>query len=303
MNPYEPKEIGQAMWVTNETTAPSRKWNPSAAVPWLLTIAWVGVGVAMPWLQVAKTHSFAVKIVILVLAWTLWVGVAVSLLVPSSVSLTAARALVPVALACSIISGNALAILAAALSQVLILRGDVCDHLVRGSAYGDEKRFVLRTPVPYMAPATVAWALLVVSAIGGPILLAAKAWIAGAILCVIAAVLGRSVPLRLHRLSRRWLVIVPAGLVVHDHLVLAETFMVRTAHLQSLEQRTVAGDEADLTGGVLGMRLTVAIDPADKVVLSPLTQRMLGTTEALHVRSFAIAPRRCAEAFTALTAG
>lgn len=291
------------MRVANETQNTSTKWNPVAMVPWLLTVAWVGLGIAMPWLQVGHGHSFAVRTTVTVIGWVAWTGVAVGLLVPSSVSLTAARALIPLGLVCALVSGNVASISAALLSQVLIMRADVCDHLVRGSAYGDEKRFVLRTPVPYMAPATAAWALLAGSVIGAPIALAARAWILGAALTVVALFLGRSVPLRLHRLSRRWLVVVPAGLVVHDHLVLAETFMVRTAHLQSLEQRTAPGEEADLTGGVLGTRLTVAIDPADKVVLAPMTQRMLGTTEALHVRSFAIAPRRCASAFAALTSG
>jgi hypothetical protein len=59
-------------------------------------------------------------------------------------------------------------------------------------------------------------------------------------------------------------------------------------------------DSADLTGGVLGTRLAIELRDPDKIVLSKITARTLGTTEALHVRSFHVAPRRVHAAREAL---
>ena len=46
--------------------------------------------------------------------------------------------------------------------------------------------------------------------------------------------------------------------------------------------------------------LTIELREADKVVLSRITAKNLGTTEALHVLSFSVAPRRVASAVAAL---
>jgi hypothetical protein len=61
------------------------------------------------------------------------------------------------------------------------------------------------------------------------------------------------------------------------------------------------GEAADFTGGVLGPRLSVEMKEADKVVLSKITAKTLGTTEALHVKTFVIAPRRLHVAMAALS--
>ena len=162
-------------------------------------------------------------------------------------------------------------------------------------------RLVLRTPVPYLAPAIVTWALYAGSAIGGTLALAGRQWLVGAALTVVALVLTVRVPRRLHRLSRRWLVVVPAGVVVHDHMVLSETMMVRRANITGVQAALAAGEAADLTGGVTGARLLVSMREADKVLINDLTAKMLGvTTGALHVQSYAIAPRRLTRALQLL---
>jgi hypothetical protein len=89
--------------------------------------------------------------------------------------------------------------------------------------------------------------------------------------------------------------------VVHDHLVLHETIMAHTEKILSVTRASEVGEAADLTGGVIGDRLTIALTEADKVVLSAITAKTLGTTEALHVKMFCIAPRRLAAALSAIT--
>ena len=147
---------------------------------------------------------------------------------------------------------------------------------------------------------SLVWAVFVGSVTAGPLLLASQAYATGIPLTVTGIGLAVLVPRRLHRLSRRWLVIVPAGIVVHDHMVLAETMMVRRSQTRELAVRADNGEAADLTGGVIGVRVVVALTQADKVILTPITMRTLGTSEALHVQMFSVAPRRVAAAHAAL---
>ena len=120
-------------------------------------------------------------------------------------------------------------------------------------------------------------------------------------LVAIGILLSRTIPQRLHRLARRWLVLVPVGIVVHDHLVLHETIMAPSAKILSVARTSDVGEAADLTGGVFGERITIALTEADKVILSKITAKALGTTEALHVKMFCIAPRRLTAALSAIT--
>jgi hypothetical protein len=143
--------------------------------------------------------------------------------------------------------------------------------------------------------------LYTASLLGGTLLLAARQYVAGAVLLAIGIVLTRTIPRRLHRLARRWLVLVPVGIVVHDHLVLHETIMAPTQKILSVARTSDVGEAADLTGGVFGERITVALTEADKVILSKITAKALGTTEALHVKMFCIAPRRLTAALSAIT--
>ena len=86
-------------------------------------------------------------------------------------------------------------------------------HHIQAGAYGAERRFPLRPPVGYLIASGIAW-LIVVG-------LAAIAVRSSSTIGGIAAGLGAltlavgSAP-RWHRLARRWLVLVPTGLVVHD---------------------------------------------------------------------------------------
>ncbi|MEY4009700.1 MAG: hypothetical protein RLZZ93_392 [Actinomycetota bacterium] len=275
----------------------------STTLMWVGRAAWSLVGLAAPWAILGEGRSGAVGVAANVWGWGAWLAVLVALFVPSALSLTAVRIIVPAVAAAGLWSAEPASVGTALFALVVLSSRDVADVLVQGSAYGAETRFVLRTPVPYLVPAVLVWAALVCATVGGTLLLAAGNLVAGIPVAAAGAVLAWRVPLRLHRLSRRWLVAVPAGLVVHDHLVLAETFMVRRNHLGPVTLARAAGDEADLTGAVPGRRVTVSMTQPDKVVLSPITMRTLGTSQALHVVSFAVAPLRAGAAAAAVSAG
>jgi hypothetical protein len=269
---------------------------------WAARAVWAAVGMLAPWDTVADGRTAAVSAVLRTWGWTSWLAVMVALFVPAALSLTAVRTLAPAVAVTAFFMGNLVWAFPAVVMLRVLLSRDVADVLVQGSAYGAETRFALRTPVPYLAPAVLVWSALVATTVGGSLLLAAGNPAAGIPVTAAGALLAWKVPVRLHRLSRRWLVVVPAGLVVHDHLVLGETMMVRRDHLGAVTLQESPGDEADLTGAVPGRRVRIVMTQPDKIILAPITIRTLGTTEALHVVSFAVAPLRAAAAVSAVGA-
>ncbi len=80
----------------------------------------------------------------------------------------------------------------------------------------------------------------------GPLALAARAWVPGVLLTAAAVALGWFLGRRFHRLARRWLVLVPAGVVVHDHLVLLCANIGGRAHVAvSVSDTVVAARNLD----------------------------------------------------------
>ena len=275
--------------------------RPERIVVSVAIIAWVTIAIASPWQTIADDASRSVSWVLLIWGWLLWTSVAASLLVPSPTSLTIVRIIVPLSVVVSIAGSQPLAIFCSVVALIVCASPVFVDAMVQGGAYGDESRFALRTPLPYVVPAVIAWLLYTAALIGGSLLLAAQQYIVGAVLVAIGILLSRTIPQRLHRLARRWLVLVPVGIVVHDHLVLHETIMAPSAKILSVARTSDVGEAADLTGGVFGERITIALTEADKVILSKITAKALGTTEALHVKMFCIAPRRLTAALSAIT--
>ena len=263
--------------------------------------AWVALALSSPWQTIADDASRSVAWVVLTWGWFLWTGVGASLLVPSPISLTIMRTVVPLSVVVSVVASQPLAVFCSVVALIVCMSPVFVDAMVQGGAYGDETRFALRTPLPYVVPAVVAWLLYTAALIGGSLFLAARQYIFGAVLVAIGIILSRTIPRRLHRLARRWLVLVPVGIVVHDHLVLHETIMAHSGKILSVTRTSDVGEAADLTGGVVGDRITIALTEADKVVLSAITAKALGTTEALHVKMFCIAPRRLTAALSAIT--
>lgn len=275
--------------------------RPERIVVSVVLLAWVALVLSSPWQTIADDASRSVAWVVLSWGWFLWTGVGASLLVPSPMSLTIVRIAVPLSVVVSVVASQPLAVFCSVVALIVCASPVFVDAMVQGGAYGDETRFALRTPLPYVVPAVVAWLLYTAALIGGSLLLAAHQYIVGAVLVAIGILLSRTIPRRLHRLARRWLVLVPVGIVVHDHLVLHETIMAHSGKILSVTRMSDVGEAADLTGGVVGDRITIALTEADKVVLSAITAKALGTTEALHVKMFCIAPRRLTAALSAIT--
>jgi hypothetical protein len=201
--------------------------------------------------------------------------VVVALLVPRTVSLTAVRIGAPAAFAASVWasvrSGLDLAEIVAmtwtsVIAAAVLFVPAIADAFVDGSSYGPERRMTLRVPgTLLLGPVELTWAGTVAGFVAGPLLLAAKAWVAGVLALGVGVVAAWFGVRALHRLSRRWLVFVPAGIVLHDHVVAGEALLFPKRMVRSLGPAPRDSTATDVTGRALGLVLELQLTEASKV--------------------------------------
>ena len=211
--------------------------------------------------------------------WLAWAAVLLALLVPRIVSLTVLRvalpALVAVALTAAVRGGvEAVDVLAVTVAAVVVVVGawpTVGADLVDGSSYGPERRLPLRVPPAIaLGPAPLAVVVLLAGVSVGPLLLAARQWLLGGLVLVVGGGLAVLAARSLHALSRRFLVFVPGGVVVHDPMTLVEPVLLSKASLASIGPAPADTDADDLTMGAGGLVVELQLQqPADLVRRRP----------------------------------
>lgn len=220
--------------------------------------------------------SGAVQRVASVGLWAGWTVGVLATLVPRPLGLTALRSLAPGSLAAVVAASagghvSAGALVASALVTALVLAPETARWSVGGAAYAGERRFPLRPPGPLLlGPLPLAWAVATAGVATGPLLLAARQWATGAAAVVVglplAAVLLRS----LHGLSRRWVVFVPAGLVLHDPLSLVDPVLFPRQAVEALGPAPSDTDALDLTQRALGLALELRLrEPGEVILVRP----------------------------------
>lgn len=243
-------------------------------------------------------HTRAVALTGAVLAWGAWAQVLVAVLIPRTVSLTAVRIAAPAALAVAMWSAavapdgltaaGMAAVTWAALTVVAAFAPTTGDCFVNGSSYGDERRMPLRPPASLvLGPIGLAWVAALAAPIGAPLLLAERQWIAGGALLVVGGPASAVAIRALHGLSRRWVVFVPAGMVLHDLHAMVDPVLFPRTSIRRLGPAPSDGDGAvDLTQGALGMALeielveeaeiaprrrdrTIEVTPASRLLFAP----------------------------------
>jgi hypothetical protein len=267
---------------------------------WGPRIAWLMVGVAGVWSigDALDGRSGTLRTTVTGAAWLMWgIGV-VALVVPSPLGLTIMRmtnavtsgaAVVSWACGASPVSG-AIFVACAVVSGLLIGGGEFGQRCVQASAYGDERRFLLRPPAAFLPPVAVAGVVWMAAVLAAPLLLGSGQWIFGGAVAMAATLLTWLLLPRFNALSRRWLVFVPAGLVVHDHVVLAETLLVSRSQLDGIELARAGTEAADFTGPAAGHAVEVSLREMVTTLLAPTRDTPRGT--ALHAKSFIVAPSR-----------
>ena len=178
----------------------------------------------------------------------------------------------------------------AAVAILAVFAAEFGRAFIQASAYGDEDRFPLRAPAAVMMAAVSTWILWAASVMTGPMLLAARSWVAGAVLTVIAVAGLILLGPRWHRLARRWLVLVPAGVVLHDPVVLADTVSLRSAQIARIRLAPDDTDAADLTGPASGYALEVQTTETITAVFAFTPKEPNG--RAIHLTGFLVCPSR-----------
>ncbi len=270
------------------------------AMPWVARAAWIAVAVFGGEAVDAAVdgRSAAVRWAAAIGAWGVWALVALALAIPSVRSLTVVRVLAPssiVAAAASAIGGApaaAVALLAvpALVTTLATFGAEFGRTCVQASAYGDEQRFPLRVPVAAGTAAVVVWLLWAPALVAGPLLLAARSWVAGALCAALALAGAVFLGPRWHRLSRRWLVLVPAGVVVVDPVVLADTLMLRTGQIAAMRLAPADTQAADLTGPASGYAVEVTTSETVNAVFASTPREPGG--RAIHMTAFLVSPSR-----------
>ncbi len=250
-------------------------------------------------------RSDAVRWVAGVGGWAAWGVVLAAMLIASVRSLTIVRVGAPTsaAVAVAVVAAGVSAAdllsfaIPAAITLLVVFTAEFGRSFVQASAYGDEDRFPLRPPAAVGVAAVVTWVLWAAAVVAGPLLLAAQSWIAGAVVTVLAVAGTVVLAPRWHRLSRRWLVLVPAGIVIHDPVVLADTMSLRTTQVRRLRLAPSSTDAADLTGPASGYAVEVDTTETITAVFAFTPKHPNG--RAIHLTAFLVSPSRPGQALAA----
>jgi hypothetical protein len=243
-------------------------------------------------------RSEAVRLVGTIGASLGWVVGVAAMAVPATVSLTATRIVVPASVVAGVACVAADPGLVAAwallglgvVATALALSAEIGQSFVQASAYGDEERFLLRPPLGLAIAGSVSWMFWAAALVAGPLMVAAGLWLPGAALTLVAMVLTVLIARSWHRLSRRWLVLVPAGIVLHDQVVLADTLMLRRQQVARLRLAPADTDALDLTGPATGHAVEVSTTEPVTALFRPSAGHPRG--RAVHLSSYLTSPSR-----------
>lgn len=257
-------------------------------VSWIVRVAWV----AMALLPNALTTD---RLAVSIAGWSAWSLVAIATWLEHPISLTVARTVSPVVVAHLAVGlpadnwepARIVGVACGVVALMVIAGGDYGSRQVQAGAYGDEVRHLLRIPAPIVAPAILGWSVCVAL---GVVALSVDNRVV-AMLAGVAGVLSIvQVGPKLHRLSRRWLVKVPAGWVVHDDVMLAENLLIRTHQVVSMAPAPSTTQAFDLTGYTTGVPLEITLRESTDVRLSQLGSRLTKTTDVVHASAVLVAP-------------
>lgn len=264
---------------------------------WALRAVWLVQPVTLGPALADGFHDLDGHTFLSVSAWVLWGLGLLATLVPRPVTLTTIRIGGPAAAALSVWTATTVddtALVAVALGGAFVLGvlshwPAVADTYVDGASYGDEKRFLLRAPGPVvLALGPLAWALTVAGVVVGPLLLASGDSAVGSAACMAGLPIAAASARALHHLHRRWIVLVPAGFVLHDHLALADPTLLPRDALTSVGPASADTDAHDLTQAARGMALEVRCrEPHD---LRPASRD--GSAEVVVTEAILCAPAR-----------
>lgn len=270
-----------------------------ARLSWIVRILWIAAALFPNALtDSTSSHSDFARILLTVVGWKLWSLVAIATWIEHPISLTVTRTIAPVVVGRLLIAlpdndwnpAQIAGTTCAVVALMIIASRDYGSRQVQAGAYGDEVRYLLRIPAPVILPAILGWALCVGMLVATLIAVARDNVIIAGISLVVYLVAFIQVGPKLHRLSRRWLVKVPAGWVVHDDVILAENLLLRSHQIVSMKPALASTEAFDLTGFTKGVPMEITLRDTIDVRLSELGARLAKTTDVVHARALLVAP-------------
>ncbi len=280
--------------------SPSARTQADQFRPWVNRLVWAaqvlaagsGIGAAL------ALHSRPVQLAGTLLAWAVWTAGLGAVALAHPVGLTTIRLCLTALLGCAgwvaVVQGptpwqRGAAVVGALASLGALGAAETATWCVDGPAYPNESRHALKTPIGLIPITLIVCALTVSAVIFAVLLIAAKAWIPGAVLVLVAAGVTWVGTRSLHQLSRRFVVFVPAGFVVHDHMSLFDPVLFRRNVVEHMGPAVAHTDSLDLTLGATGMPLEVHL--TEKVELTKLSNDRR-TGEAGRTARFLVSPMR-----------
>jgi hypothetical protein len=256
--------------------APTAPTTPTASriLPWVLRVGWLALPFATgpavsAWL---RHHGSDLHLAAEVELWLAWAVGVVAVLVPHPLSLTTVRLLAPAGVVVAVgaaASDRPSAVAAAvAVAVNLVVAGlaflpETGTVFVNGAAYPNERRYLLRVPGPLLfGPLELAWALIVVAPAIGGLLIGAHHWVLGPVVLIASAIPALVAARSVHGLSRRWAVFVPAGLVLHDPIGLADPVLFQRPVVAGLIPAPAETEALDLTQRAFGLALELDLKEA-----------------------------------------
>ena len=268
---------------------------------WITRIAWMAAAL-LPNSLDADFASLggAANLVVEVQGWVLWAIVLIALWVLHPISLTVARMVAPLVVAEIAIGlgplawnpARIIAALLAAVTTVFIFTAEFGGEQVQAGVFGNERRYVLRIPAPLVLPTVLGWLFFAASAGLVPLVAVSTPWPIAVPVTIVALVIVWFVPQRLHQLSKRWLVRVPAGWVVHDSVLLADNILIHTYELVGMQVAPAESAALDITGLTRGSPLEISLREATTVRLTAFAARVLKTLDIVHAKALLVAPTR-----------
>jgi hypothetical protein len=267
-------------------------------LPWLVRGLWAGLPFTTgPALAGAlDSASRPVQLVASTLLWSGWAVGMVATFAPHPLALTALRVVAPAVAVAAMAAAaggepSALAVAWATVACAWTFAPVIGATYVNGPAYPNERRFLLRPPGPLLAgPLPLAWALAVAGIAAGPLLLAAEQWVFGGLVLLagwpVAGLLLKS----MHNLSRRWAVFVPAGVVLHDPVVLFDPTLFRRQDITAFRPATAADTGSyDLSQRAPGLGIQLELAEMTTVTLLKPGRR---EGVAIHATGLRFTPTR-----------
>ena len=235
-----------------------------------------------------------------IVAWILGAVVAIGTWIHHPISLTTIRCLAPIAvfysavyaLSESLSSLNIAVVTCGIISLMLMYTADYGSAHVQAGAYGNERRFLLRIPAPVVLPTLITWALFATVLVVLENAVQSENYVLSIPLLLALIAMSWKFAPQMHRLSKRWLVRVPAGWVVHDDLMLAENLLIRSHNLTAMDFALADSEALDLSGMTRGVPIQISLRESTDVRLSQLGARLLKTLDVLHVQAFLVATTR-----------